>query len=264
LEYSLRWGGHPWILKLDHDRPGLRRPDLPQGSILALEGVAASGRSHPEALSGKTLIGAELFRSRVEATYAPPGWGKLKVRASWSPTPEGEGLDLEIQVSASSVDELRSVEVVVASRFLDPFQDTAHRYASWVQARDPRSAALSYDGREPARELRHLTTLPMPGPAEPAFEPVITRTPWPEQPGDYLEMVHPQDVARRIILGKGSRKPPAGFGVGVRYGLFGLDLEKGVIVRGRLRGFWVPAGEIAEKSRIAFQEFLNLPPPLGR
>ena len=49
----------------------------------------------------------------------------------------------------------------------------------------------------------------------------------------------------------------------MRYGLFGHDLEKGVIVRGRLRGLWIPCGDFDEMSREAFREFLETPPPLG-
>ena len=63
-------------------------------------------------------------------------------------------------------------------------------------------------------------------------------------------MIHPDDGTRRDA-------------VRVRYGLFGYDLERGVVLRGRLRGIWLahrPDGaEVARR----LDEFLREPPPLG-
>src|SRR5262245_53276831 len=83
-EFGLEWGGRVWTLKLDDDRPGLRREG--RGPVLALEGVAVKGRRAPGALCGATLVGFEKRFERVEATYAPPDWGELSVRATWSPS----------------------------------------------------------------------------------------------------------------------------------------------------------------------------------
>jgi hypothetical protein len=259
--FTIPWGGHLWTLHVDADRPGLRSTSLPHGSILGLEGVAVPGRSDPGALSCETLSKVEMVRSRIEATYAPADWGGLGVRASWSPTLEGQGIDLEIQVSASSVGELRAVEVFVCSRFLEPRDPASEAASLWVRARDRRSAALCFDGREPASELGRLTVLPIP--AKPAPEATQTISPWREAPGYYLEMAHLQDVARRITMSRGSLPPSPGFSLGVRYGLFGHDLEKGVILRGRLRGCWLPSGTTAESCRALLQRFYELPPPLG-
>ncbi len=259
--FTIPWGGHDWTLNVDAERPGLRPTNLLHGSMLALEGVAVPGRTDPRALSGETLSKVEMVRSRIEATYTPADWSGLSLRASWSPTPEGQGVDLEIQVSATSVGELRAVEVIVASRFLkssDPASETA---ALWVQARDRRSAALCFDGREPASELGRLTVLPVP--EKPVPEATLTFSPWREAPGSYLEMAHPQDVARRVTLGKGELPPSPGFSQGVRYGLFGHDIEKGVILRGRLRGLWLPGGTTAEICRDLLQQFQAMPLPLG-
>ena len=62
-----------------------------------------------------TLVSVERYRARVQATFAPPGWGGLTVRAAWSPSCGGAGVDLEVQASASSVGLLRDVEVIVQS-----------------------------------------------------------------------------------------------------------------------------------------------------
>ena len=150
-EFDLVWGGRTWRLKVDDARPGLRTQDEDGaeivGPLLALEGVAEVGRWEPDALSGATLIGYERRFERVEATYAPPGWGDLTVRAAWEPSGH-DGVDLEIQMSALSVDQLKAVEVKLMSVL--PERPTARR-RRWVEPRDVRSAGLSYDGREATR-----------------------------------------------------------------------------------------------------------------
>jgi hypothetical protein len=265
-KFTLLWGRRTWVLELDDERPGLRLQDEPVGSYLALEGIAAVGRSDRSALSGKALIAVEAFRSRVEATFAPAGWAGLIVRAAWSPSAGDNGVDLDIQVSASSVDELRAVEVFVGTRWFAPLNtaNTANESeASWVYCRDPDAAGLSYDGREPAGELRSLTTLPVPLPGESVFEPVIAAACRPEIEGCYIEMVRAHDAARRIIRGPRTIASPLRSGAATRYGLFGHDLEKGVIVRGRLRGLWGPADNPEREARRTFHAFLEEPLSLG-
>jgi hypothetical protein len=186
----------------------------------------------------------------------------LKVRASWRPDEHRRCLDLEVQATARSVGELRSLEVVVASRFLD-LGTPAGPLASWVRPRDAHTAALSYDGREPAEELARLTTLPVLPAARPAFGPVQVLSPSPELPGDYFEMVHPQDVSRQVILGTASVEPPTGSAIGIRHALFGHDLERGVALRGRLRATWRAGAATGWDLMQAFREFLEEPPPLG-
>jgi hypothetical protein len=265
LTYSLVWGGHCWTLALDQDRPGLRRAEDPAGCVQSLVGLAARGRSDFHAFTSRSLIGVELSGSSVQATYAPPGWAGLQVRASWTPAVQQGGLDFEVQMLTPSVGELRSVEIHVGSTLFDPGTEpnATPSMASWVTPREARSAALSYDGRESPSDLRYLTTLPVPDSADAAFAPVSLASPWPDQSGCYLEMVHPHDISRRIVQ-TGSREPHfPGSVLGVRYGLFGHDLEKGVIVRGRLRGLWISPESTIEAHREAYQDFLKQPPPLG-
>ncbi len=134
----------------------------------------------------------------------------------------------------------------------------------WVEPRDAHAAALSYDGREPSATLHSLITMPVPADAPLALPPLIC--PWTTVPASgryYAEMVQPNDCARRI-LGEvaGETEPPEG-ALSVRYGLFGHDLEKGVVLRGRIRGVFIadpsPEGE-AERQLDAF---LHEPPLLG-
>jgi hypothetical protein len=67
----------------------------------------------------------------------------------------------------------------------------------------------------------------------------------------YLEFVHPDDRSPN------ERPPRSGW---TRHSLFGHDLEKGVVLRGRLRGIW-----LADASDAASQldRFLHEPLPLG-
>jgi hypothetical protein len=72
----------------------------------------------------------------------------------------------------------------------------------------------------------------------------------------YLEMVHPDDAARRVV-------ETGAAGCRARYGLFGYDLERGVVLRGRLRGIWLP--ERPDEAGVArrLEAFLAEPLPLG-
>ncbi len=253
-EFDLDWGGRNWKLKVDDARPGLRTWDegvtATLGPLLALEGVAEVGRWAPDALSGATLLGYERRFERVEATYAPPGWGGLTVRAAWGASVPG-GVDLEIQMSAQSVDQLKAVEVKLLSVL--PERSTARR-RRWVEPRDVRSAGLSYDGRD--GDARDLTTLP------PAIEETLAPRVLPAFRADgrsYIELVALGDVARRIAEGG----TISSVGHTTRYGLFGHDLEKGVVLRARLRGVWTDAEAPEREALEHLGRFLREPLPLG-
>jgi hypothetical protein len=79
----------------------------------------------------------------------------------------------------------------------------------------------------------------------------------------YLEMVPPNDVARLIQIK--SAKPEEGPGetLALRYGLFGHDIEKGVVFRARLRGYWARSDITIEDANLRYRQFLIEPPPLG-
>ena len=105
---------------------------------------------------------------------------------------------------------------------------------AWVEPRDAASAASSYDGRESLRMLRALSTLPLPSSSHYRLLPWICAPRGVDPDTFYIEMVQPNDVARRIIatpIGKAPASRPA---LSVRHALFGHDLEKGVILRARL------------------------------
>jgi hypothetical protein len=251
-EFNLEWGGLTWLLKVDGAIPGLREAGTAVGPLLALEGLAERGRCDLQALCGATLAGFERRFGRVEATYTPPNWGELTVRAAWSPSAE-DGVDLEIEVSARSVGALKALEVKLLSVLPEPPGGSRRR--RWVEPRDARAAAFSYDGRE--ADVRGLTTLPPVDETNPLAPRVI-----PGPSGDewsYIEMVHPQDVARRIV----EAGSPTRLGHTTRYGLFGHDLERGVVVRGRVRSAWTRSSTPRDEALKRYQRFLEEPLPLG-
>src|SRR5208282_4662545 len=111
--------------------------------LLSLDGLAQAGRFERGAFTAATLVGFERRRARVQATFAPPGWGGLVVRVVWSLDAPREAIDVLVQVSATSVGELRALEVMVLSQpgGVPGKQPTVP--ASRVEARDASSAALS-------------------------------------------------------------------------------------------------------------------------
>jgi hypothetical protein len=228
--------------------------------MLSLCGLAEVGRFEPEALSASALENVERYRSRVQATYAPSGWGGLRVRAAWSPSHEEGCVDLEVQAHATSVGLLHKVEVVVETAWGDDSAGSPGPGASRVvEPRDAIAAMLSYDGREPSESLCELATLPIRNVLGPQ---VVIR---PRSPSDmaYAEMAVPDDVARRIrIEPRYKNNRPTGSRV-LRHTLFGHDMEKGVVFRARLRGGWL-AGDLTEKRLQAlYERFVVEPPPLG-
>jgi hypothetical protein len=75
----------------------------------------------------------------------------------------------------------------------------------------------------------------------------------------YAEMVHPADF-QGSELGFAAEKPPA---VEVRHRLFVEHLEKGVILRARVRGALLPRQEDAALAAAVYAAFASADPPLG-
>lgn len=250
--FEIEWAGRTWALQVDDVQPGLRAVGRSWGPLLALGGVAEVGRSATEALSGASLLSYERHFHRIEATYAPPGWGGLVVRASWCPSGDA-GIDLEVHVQAQSVGILHAVEIMLVSQFAEP-EPSPWKHQRWVEPRDAQAAGFSYDGREV--DLKGLTTLP---PRRAAFSSPRLVTGLDDSGWLYAEMVHPYDVCRRIREG-GRTLAQART---TRYGLFGYDLEKGVVLRGRLRGLWLRSEGAKEQALAQFDAFLHEPLPLS-
>jgi hypothetical protein len=265
-EFTIDSEGRRWTLRLDEARPRLSWSDgRLVARLLGLDHVAAIGRRDESAFSGPSLVSFERHRGRIEATYVPPGWHGLSVRAAWGPTPDHDGFDLEVQVHATSVGVLRRVEVAVVSTwtlagFAEP---VAHHH--YLEPRDAHAAALSYDGREPAAVLRCLMTMPVPAASTRSLLPdaYVLSGPGPAPGRGYLEMAHPNDCARRIMSDIVPAGAPPLSAQSIRYGLFGHDLEKGVVLRGRIRGLWIDSDSSLEERGARYEAFLQEPPSLG-
>ncbi len=235
--YEREWGGRTWRVRVDEPKVGLRGEDSRVGPILALEGLSDSGRVDPNAFGPASLIGHEVRFDRVEATFAPEGWGSLRIRAAWEARGD-DVVDLEIQAQAFTVGDFEAVEVLVASSRLG---------STGLEELD------SPDPSIVANVRRAGSTIPVSAarsfaPLGADFRAVGRGLPY------YLEMIHPDDGLRREVDAASAT---------VRYALFGYDLERGVIVRGRLRGIWYATRpDEAEVSR-RWDEFLSEPPPLG-
>ena len=240
--YEIAWGDATWSLRVDAEVPGLYA-DL-SGPLLGLEGLAEAGRREPGALSARSLSAHECRFDRVEATYRPEGWGEMTIRAAWFPVGD-DGIGLEVEMSARSVEQLRRVEVMVLSTLEPPPPAGSPRS---VEPRDRDAAALSRDGRE--TDLSALATGP---PGETTGPWLASRT--GREGWAYVEMARPEDAARRIT--EGTLPCHA-----TRYGLFGYDLERGVVLRGRLRAFWLPSGGASNRAETLYRDFLGEPPPL--
>ena len=74
----------------------------------------------------------------------------------------------------------------------------------------------------------------------------------------YAEMVHPADF-RQTTFELSSASPPV---ARLTHRLFAERLEKGVILRSRIRGSFVPRGQAAEIARAEYRRFAASEPPL--
>jgi hypothetical protein len=260
-DYILSWGGRHWTLKFDESDPGLSC-DVGDWSarLLSLQGLAAVGRFEDQVFTAATLVDVERYRSRVQATFSPRGWGDLTVRAAWSPSCCGAGVDLEVQASASSVGLLHDVEVMVQSQWLRRNSlKTSTDLGCVILPRDERAAGFSSDGREPPGDSGSLETLAVTNSPRPNFFS-------PSETDDglwYVEMVQPNDVARQIQFEPAYPILPYLDSRVFRYGLFGHDFEKGVVFRARMRGYWACSKIDFDDARSLYEQFLNEPPPLG-
>jgi hypothetical protein len=243
--YEVEWGGIPWELRLDERVPGLYAPRLPLGPVLGLEGLRAVGRSAPGALGGASLVAHETIGPVLSATCAPLGWGALWVQVRWVII-GADTIDLLVEIQARTVGRLHGLEVVIVSALGPQPEAGSHRS---IEPRDARAAALTYDGRE--NDLAALVTGPPGMGLPPWLVPRAGREGW-----TYAEFGHADDVSRRILEG---RLP---FHV-ARHALFGYDLEKGVVLRARLRAAWLPKATAMTEVERRFDAFRREPLPLS-
>lgn len=235
-EYTIAVAGRRWTLNLDRPQPGPMASDgRSLARLLTLLHVSTAGQRDERAFDGSSLVNFERHRRRIQAVFAPSSWPGLNVRAAWEPTPAGDGLDLEVQLLSTSADAYPRVEVGVGSR--------------WTETIDPSAPEPVY--RVESRQAG------VTGP----FPPCVCRVPGFVTGRDYLEMVQPNDCARRV-LGEPAPDATSG-GFSIEHELFGHDLEKGVVLRGRIRGIWIDSNPAEDEVRRRYEAFRHEPPALG-
>jgi hypothetical protein len=263
-EFSLIWGGRRWSLSAQSSRPGLcYGGERVVAGLLTLDRLSEAGRSQSDVFVPDSLVGFELHRSRVLLTFAPAGWGGVVVRTGWGPGAGPDSIDLEVQVTASSVGQLQNLEVGVASGWPGSRDDPVPGWAYWAEPRDLRSAALSYDGREPEGLLQRLTTGPVAGLSGPRFLARVFGPFSDSGAACYVEMVQPNDPARRITGQPADPTAVQRREFLCRYALFGHDLEKGVVLRARLRGQWLSTAPTDDQLAALYHQFVEEALPLG-
>jgi len=183
------------------------------------------------------------------------------------------GADLVVAYEASAhrpvrVDALwRAVAPAVGDRFLAAADLIVSVRTHLLDSRPE----LAVQSVLPACEIVRLTArdpmagaaLPHPENAPAAFGPengagcLLFRP--PEQSLSYAEMVHPDDFQRDELHcdAAGSRE------VRVVHRLFSMSLEKGVILRARVRGVFVPRCDDARIAAECYAAFAAADPPLG-
>ncbi len=79
---------------------------------------------------------------------------------------------------------------------------------------------------------------------------------WPQSDASYLEMIHPSDFGRDDLAAYEDER------LQLKHGLFPGSLEKGVILRARIRGGYLDNADDELVAAAAYREFLDSPPPL--
>jgi hypothetical protein len=242
--FPFDWGGLPWDLRLDSPVPGLYSSDPERGPLLGLEAIAALRRPIERVFAATPPASVERHGPRLAATYFPPGWGTLRLTAAWTSIDEAT-IDLDVEIQTRDFERLRGFEWIILSRLAGDIEPGAHRS---VTPRDARSAGFTYDGRE--SDLAALVSGPPGEPLGPWLAPRSGREGW-----TYVELAHPDDVSRRIHEGTLPFRA-------TRTALFGHDLERGVVLRGRMRGLWLRKEHAHTAADRAWRDFRDRPLPL--
>ncbi len=228
------------------------------GPVLGVDRVQTAGRQRYAVVFARKPI-HRLRSDMVDIEIEPTQTFPFRMQLYWQASCAGQ-IDLEVLVTTDLV--LQHLEVVTLSQLprgelLTSLPGTRgwHSHAEvralghrdLVVPRDRTSARFSLDGRLPS--FRGLVL------AGPYRMPVVLHRP-AERDWSYVEMSHPDDCARLILLGRPRHAQ-------VSFGLFGLNVEKGVILRGRLRGAFVPRAEDSDHAAALYDKFLRESPRLS-
>jgi hypothetical protein len=248
-------------VRLDACVPGLWRLCLGNGfrtpgPLLAVTLWQAQGVSARPFPARGGFSEAWVRRAEVGARFGEGPANPVRAELRWRVT-EAETVELEVTASSGLAAPLCHFEVLSASRlprgpFLVPvgtdqnisWQDLSEALARrhWVcLSRDGDVHRMARDGRWPP--------VSRPGFLGCYAAPLLVYR-VSGMSFSYVELGQPSDVERLVVTRRGGR-------LRWGFGLFGSDLEKGVLLRGRLWAGWVPratdleaAWELAEQLRL--------------
>lgn len=222
------------VVRLDGPSPGLERP-ASAGAEAATTRLLAIQLGRARSAEG---ISAHVREGDLVATFEETPDSLLRVQAywrtGWAAGVAGvlAGVDLEVSVQTSLLD--NDPRLTTESR-LPPAEVWSLVGDTWQQLTPGKSPLVL-------------------GP-ESGTSAILCRFAG-EQPS-YFEMTHPADF-RRL----GMEVEWGTSGIRIDRALFGHDLEKGVILRSRIRGGLVPRASDQTVARRAWQAFIASPLPL--
>ena len=211
---------------LDDEVPGLSpAAGVAHARLLALRGAIGQGVANAGVAPGM-LIDNTPLRGGVAATYRLMIGGDVALKAVWSTIKGADGIDLEVSANTRTVGLVQTLEIILGSRW-------------------PRSCrAESVD--TPIEENPGVLLAS-------ATRGAITLMTGPAFPGQtYVEMVQPFGLLDQEIADEGTS-----------YRLFGHDLERGVLLRARIRGVWTASEGARETAITLWGQFTETAIHLG-
>jgi hypothetical protein len=228
----------------EHGLTGLRADgnELPGAELLGLACPAAHGGEANEPLECYQR-GPDLIAAYGES----PGW-PIRVDALWRAAAAATA-----PVQAAGVLALVDLVVSVRTELPDSWPELAVRSAI------PAAEFLRLAGAESARfePYRDILAGPLVLEAEGGPGSLLARLPGVAL--SYAEMVHPADFRRSELRRHGA----SASAIEVRHGLFAERLEKGVILRARVRGILMDRPGDARQAAACYAAFAAAEPPLG-
>lgn len=245
-----------WAVRWAGVTPGLYCKPAGQtnwaGPLLGALALTAQGRGEAGNLNDACLTQIDVVRDRVELSFQPPGWHETSVRFAWSPAGPGQ-FDLQVQASTRSIDILSGVEVGVISSTGTGEPGTPSKWL--VAHRDEAAALRALDGRQAAwlnSQVGFEVDSSVTGHGEDREWPPTLLAGLP-----FLETAHPFDISRRYRSTDGQAQ--------LTWAL-GFDMERGTILRARLRGRLVAPNEQTDWTALHNWQsaFMAEPLPLDR
>ena len=235
-----QWSETPITLSLDQARPDagieVRIPSLSTDRHLRLFGPSLPNEDDFQIPPQHLVCCGE----SIQATFAPKDCFPVETQVTWRTGRTDSGhpcLDTVISVGTqrlSACSRLNLLSMVPVAEVLVPEQAETAAPPAWktygLASGDPASIEASC---------------------------ILVR--FPDETWSYAEMTHPCDPVECEISSCAETRRLA-----LRHELFSQSLEKGVILRARLRGVFLPRQSDCAAASAAFAEWTASAPPLGR